>query len=308
MALGYDGKLYILAFDHRGSFQKKMFGIEAEPTPEETETIADAKHLIFEGMLKATEQGAEAGVTGCLVDEQFGGDIPVQAKDAGLILAMPVEKSGQNEFDFEYGDEFGDHIERFDPDFAKVLVRYNPDGDAEMNRRQTERLRRLSDWLHERDRKFLFELLVPAEDAQLDQVGGDSDRYDAELRPELMRRTIAELQEAGVEADIWKIEGIETREGCERIAEQCRSGGREGVVCVVLGRGANDQKVEHWLRQGAPVEAYAGFAIGRTIWWDALKGFLDGKLDRAAAAEQIARNYLHFVEVYREAERAPAAA
>ena len=57
MALGYDGKLYILAFDHRGSFQKKMFGIEGDPTPEETETIADAKHLIFEGMVQAAERG-----------------------------------------------------------------------------------------------------------------------------------------------------------------------------------------------------------------------------------------------------------
>src|ERR671915_636464 len=187
MSLGYDGRLYILAFDHRGSFQKKMFGIEGDPTPEQTETISDAKHLIFEGMLKATEQGAEAGVTGCLVDEQFGGDIPVQAKDSGLILAMPVEKSGQNEFDFEYGEEFGDHIERFDPDFAKVLVRYNPDGDAEMNRRQAGRLRRLSDWLHERDRRFLFELLVPAEEAQLARVDGSTERFDTELRPALMR-------------------------------------------------------------------------------------------------------------------------
>jgi myo-inositol catabolism protein IolC len=308
MALGYDGKLYILAFDHRGSFQKKMFGIEGDPTAEQTQTIADAKHLIFEGMLKATEQGAEAGVTGCLVDEQFGGDIPVQAKDAGLILAMPVEKSGQNEFDFEYGDEFGDRIESFDPDFSKVLVRFNPDGDEEMNARQSERLKRLSDWLHEHDRKFLFELLVPAEDSQLEQVDGDSDRYDAELRPDLMRRTIAELQEAGVDPDVWKIEGIDTREDCERIADQCRSGGRDGVVCVVLGRGADDQKVEHWLQQGAPVEAYAGFAIGRTIWWDALKGFLDGGVDRAAAAEQIATNYLRFVDVYNQAEREPAAA
>jgi myo-inositol catabolism protein IolC len=308
MALGYDGKLYILAFDHRGSFQKKMFGIEGDPTAEQTETIADAKHLIFEGMLKATEQGAEAGVTGCLVDEQFGGDIPVQAKDAGLILAMPVEKSGQNEFDFQYGEEFGDHIESFDPDFSKVLVRYNPDGDKEMNARQSERLERLSNWLHEHDRKFLFELLVPAEDSQLEQVDGDSDRYDAELRPELMRRTIAELQEAGVDPDVWKIEGIDTREDCERIAAQCRSGGRDGVVCVVLGRGADDRKVEHWLQQGAPVEAYAGFAIGRTIWWDALKGFLDGSIDRSAAAEQIAGNYLRFVDVYRQAERQPAAA
>src|SRR5438046_1891419 len=113
MALGYDGKLYILAFDHRGSFQKKMFGIDGTPTPEETATIADAKALIYEGMELAVERGAEAGATGVLVDEQFGGDVPKRAKEHGLKLAMPVEKSGQNEFDFQYGDEFGEHIERF---------------------------------------------------------------------------------------------------------------------------------------------------------------------------------------------------
>jgi myo-inositol catabolism protein IolC len=310
MTLGYNGKLYILAFDHRGSFQKKMFGIEGDPTPEQTDTIADAKHLIFEGLLKATEQGVDPQATGCLVDEQFGvpKGIPQQAKDSGLLLAMPVEKSGQNEFDFEYGDDFGAHIEQLDPDFSKVLVRYNPDGDAELNARQTERLKRLADWLHEHDRKFLFELLVPAEDEQLEQVGGDSDRYDAELRPELMRRTIVEFQDNGVEADIWKIEGIDTQEDCERIAETCRRDGRDGVICVVLGRGADDAKVEHWLRQGAPVEGYAGFAIGRTIWWDALKGFEDGDLERDAATSQIAEKYLRFVQVYREAarEHAPA--
>jgi myo-inositol catabolism protein IolC len=310
MTLGYDGKLYILAFDHRGSFQKKMFGIEGDPTPEQTDTISDAKHLIFEGMVKAVEAGVDPGATGVLVDEQFGApkNIPGDAKQRGLLLAMPVEKSGQNEFDFEYGDDFGAHIEQFDPDFSKVLVRYNPDGDAEMNQRQTERLKRLADWLHEHDRKFLFELLVPAEDHQLEQVGGDSDRYDAELRPELMRRTIVAFQDAGVEADIWKIEGIDTQEDCDLIAQTARRGGRDGVVCVVLGRGANDEKVDHWLRQGAPVEGYAGFAIGRTIWWDALKGFLDGDIEREDAAQQIADNYLRFVQVYDEAAKQAAAA
>jgi myo-inositol catabolism protein IolC len=310
MTLGYDGKLYILAFDHRGSFQKKMFGIEGDPSPEQTDTISDAKHLIFEGMVKAVEAGVDPGATGVLVDEQFGAphNIPGDAKQRGLLLAMPVEKSGQNEFDFEYGDDFGAHIEQFDPDFSKVLVRYNPDGDAEMNQRQTERLKRLSDWLHERDRKFLFELLVPAEDHQLEQVGGDSDRYDAELRPELMRRTIVEFQDAGVEADIWKIEGIDTQEDCDLIARAARQGGRDGVVCVVLGRGANDAKVDHWLRQGAPVEGYVGFAIGRTIWWDALKGFLDGNVEREDAAQKIADNYLRFVQVYDEAAKQAAAA
>jgi myo-inositol catabolism protein IolC len=308
MTLGYDGKLYFLAFDHRGSFQKKMFGIEGDPTPEETERIADAKHLIFEGMQKAVDAGAEAGATGVLVDEQFGGDIPGQAKGAGLKLAMPVEKSGQNEFDFEYGDAFGDHIEQFDPGFAKVLVRYNPEGDAQMNRAQLERLKRLADWLHERDRKFLFELLVPAEDAQLESVGGDSDRYDRELRPELMRRTIAEVQDFGIEVDVWKIEGVDEQSDCVMLSEQTRAGGRDGVVCVLLGRGANDEKVEQWLRAAAPVEGFVGFAIGRTIWWDALKGFLDGQLEREDAAQRIADNYLRFVRVYGEAERSPAAA
>jgi myo-inositol catabolism protein IolC len=299
MALGYDGKLYILAFDHRGSFQKKMFGIEGDPTPEQTDTISDAKRLIFEGMVEAVRRGAEAGATGVLVDEQFGSNIPQQAREHGLKLAMPVEKSGQDEFDFEYGEEFGAHIEKFDPDFSKVLVRFNPDGEQEMNERQLGRLKRLADWLHERNRKFLFELLVPATDDQLQSVGGDSDRYDSELRPELMRRAIADIQSFGIEVDIWKIEGVESREDAEMLAEQTRSGsGREGVACVVLGRGASTEKVEHWLQAASAVEGFVGFAIGRSIWWDALKGWLSEELARDAAATQIAENYLHFIGVY----------
>jgi 5-dehydro-2-deoxygluconokinase len=308
MALGYDGKLYILAFDHRGSFQKKMFGIEGDPTPEETERIADSKHLIFEGMVKASESGSlQEEHVGVLVDEQFGGTIPSEAREHGLKLAMPVEKSGQNEFDFQYGDDFGAHIEKFDPDFSKVLVRYNPEDEPELNQRQLERLKRLADWLHDNDRKFLFELLVPAADEQLASVDGDTDRYDAELRPELMRRAIAETQDFGCEVDVWKIEGVDAREDAEMLAKQTREGsGREGVVCVLLGRGASDEKVDHWLRAASPVEGFVGFAIGRSIWWDALKGYLDGSLEREAAAEQIAENYLRFIRVYEEQETAVA--
>jgi myo-inositol catabolism protein IolC len=303
MPLGYDGKLYILAFDHRGSFQKKMFGIEGDPTPEQTETISDAKKLVYEGMEIAVDRGVDAGATGVLVDEQFGSDIPKLAKEQGLQLAMPVEKSGQDEFDFDYGDQFGEHIEQHDPDFSKVLVRYNPDGDAEMNQRQLDRLKRLADWLHANDRKFLFELLVPAEEAQLEAVGGDSDRYDAELRPELMRRAIEDIQNHGIEVDVWKIEGVDAREDAEMLARQTRTGeGRENVKSVLLGRGASDAKVDHWLQQAAPVEGFVGFAIGRSIWWDALKGFLSGDLDRRAASEQVAENYLRFVKVYDDAE------
>jgi myo-inositol catabolism protein IolC len=302
MALGYDGKLYILAFDHRGSFQKKMFGIDGDPTPEQTETISDAKKLIYEGMEKAVERGLDPSSAGVLVDEQFGSDIPELAPKKGLSLTMPAEKSGQNEFDFQYGEDFPAHIEKYDLLATKVLVRHNPDGDAEMNERQTKRLKELADWLHANDRKFLFELLVPAEDAQLESVGGDTDRYDAELRPELMRRVIEHYQNEGVEVDIWKIEGVDTREDAQMLSDQARKGeGRENVKSVLLGRGASDDKVDHWLREAAPVEGFIGFAIGRSIWWDALKGFLDESLSRDEASDQIAQKYLRFVKVYEEA-------
>ena len=302
MTIGYDQKLYILAFDHRGSFQKKFFGIQGEPDAEQTAIIADAKHLIFEGMLQAAGSGADPSATGVLVDEQFGSTVPEEAHERGLKLAMPAERSGQNMFDFQYGDDFGEHILEFNPDFTKVLVRYNPEGDAEENRVQLTKLKRLSDWLKQNDRKFLFELLVPAENAQLDSLGGDADRYDAELRPELMRRAIAEIQAFGVEVDIWKIEGVDERSDCEMLVAQARSGGRDGVTCVVLGRGADDAKVDHWLTQAAPVDGFIGFAIGRSIWWDPLKAYVDGKIDRAAGARKIAETYLRFVSVYERAK------
>jgi 5-dehydro-2-deoxygluconokinase len=302
MNLGYDQKLYILAFDHRGSFQKKFFGIEGEPDSEQTAIIADAKHLIFEGLLQAVSAGADPAVTGVLVDEQFGSTVPQETRDHGLKLAMPAEKSGQPMFDFQYGDEFGEHIERFDPDFTKVLVRYNPEGDADGNGEQLAKLKRLSDWLKAHDRKFLFELLVPAEPHQLEAVGGDTDRYDAELRPELMRRAIEEIQDAGIEVDVWKIEGLDERSDCEMIVAQARSDGRDGVVCVVLGRGADEAKVDHWLTTAAPVDGFVGFAIGRSIWWDPLKAYVDGKIERAAGARKVAENYLRFHAVYERAK------
>jgi len=302
MKPGYDQKLYILAFDHRGSFQKKFFGIEGEPDPEQTAMIADAKHLIFEGLQQAVTAGADASITGVLVDEQFGGTVPEEARAQGLKLAMPAERSGQNMFDFQYGADFPKHIEVFDPDFTKVLVRYNPDGDVAENSEQLKKLKQLSDWLHAHERKFLFELLVPAEEAQLQAMDGDSDRYDAELRPELMRRTIAAIQDAKIEVDIWKIEGVDERSDCEMLVAQARSGGRDGVVCVVLGRGADDAKVDLWLTQAAPVDGFIGFAIGRSIWWNPLKAYVDGKIDRAAGARKIAENYLRFVAVYERAK------
>jgi myo-inositol catabolism protein IolC len=295
--LGYDKKLYILAFDHRGSFEKMVGDVERVP---------EAKELIWEGFQRAIEEGAPKEYGGVLVDAKYGAKVAREAKAGGYVLSMPVEKSGQAEFDFEDGEQFGDKIEQFDPTFSKVLVRYNPEGDAAMNERQTAKLRRLSEWLHEHRRKYLFELLVPAEPAQLERVGGSEDRYDTELRPELMMEAILQLQNGGVEPDIWKIEGIDDREACNEIAQLVRREGRDRVSCVVLGRGASDEKVDEWLRAGAGLEGYVGFAIGRSIFGEAVKAFAAGEdFDRDAAVESISSKYRRFIDVY-EGARTPA--
>ena len=234
---------------------------------------------------------------GILVDEQFGSEIARAARDLGVVLAMPVEKSGQDEFDFEYGEQFGDHIASFDLTFAKVLVRYNSEGDAELNQRQAARLARLGTWLCDSQRQFLFELLVPAEPHQLQQVGGDQNRYDRELRPDLMIGAIRELQNAGVEPDVWKIEGLDEREDCVRLSEAARAGGRDAVRCVVLGRGGDESKVVQWLQTAAGVPGFVGFAVGRTIWWDPLEAWLAGT-PADEAAEMISVNYRRLVDAY----------
>jgi myo-inositol catabolism protein IolC len=303
VSLGYDKPLYMLAFDHRGSFQRDLLGLDGELDAAGVARVAEAKQILYHGFVLALEDSVDPLGAGILVDEQFGASIAQAARAADVALAMPVEKSGQAEFDFEFGPDFGRHIEDFDPTFAKVLVRYNPDGDAALNRRQAERLRHLSDWLHARERKFLFELLVPATPAQLDRVRGNSDLYDAAIRPGLVVEAIRELQRAGVEPDIWKIEGLDRREDCERVAAEARSGGRDGVACIVLGRGADAARVLHWLRQGAGVPGYVGFAVGRTLWWNELSGFVAGRLERDEAARRVAGNYERMVAAYVGAER-----
>jgi 5-dehydro-2-deoxygluconokinase len=303
MTIGWNGNLYFLAFDHRGAFYRQLFGIDGDPTPGDVARIADAKRVVYDGAVRVLESGAVApGELGILVDELSGAALARDAHVRGLRLAMPAERSGQAVFEFEHGDDFGDRIARFDGEFTKVLVRYNAGGDPAGNRVQLARLRTLSDWLHAHRRRFLFELVVPATGEQLAAVGGDAARYDAELRPRLMLDAMRDVQAAGIDVDVWKIEGLDDRADAQALAEQARSGpGREDVVCILLGRGADSGQVDRWLREAAVTDGFAGFAIGRSIWWDALQALERGELDREQAVATIAERFARFIAVYRDA-------
>ena len=283
--------MYLLAFDHRGSFEKLVGGARLVP---------GAKRLIWDGFRRAVADGVPAESAGVLVDAQHGAAVAQDAKAAGCVLAMPAEKSDQAEFQLEYGERFGELIEQFDPDYTKVLVRYNPAGDAVANARQTARLARLSAWLREHRRKLLFELLVPPEPSE-----SDLERFDRELRPELMIEAALQLQAGGVEPDVWKVEGIADADACRAFVDVVRRDGRDLVSCIVLGRAASDERVGEWLRVAAGVEGYTGFAIGRSIFVEAVKAYAADPVgfDRESAVESVARNYRSFVDLYEAAAR-----
>jgi myo-inositol catabolism protein IolC len=302
MSVGFDQPLYVLPFDHRGTFQSKMFGWKGTLSPEQTAEIAAAKQVIYDGFKAAIAAGVPKAKAGILVDEQFGAAILRDAAKQGYTTACPAEKSGQDEFDFEYAEDFVKHIEAFHPTFCKVLVRYNPEGDQDLNRQQSTRLKRLSDYLHGKGTsRFMFELLVPAEKAQLDKVKGDKKAFDLEIRPRLMVQAIQQLQDGGIEPDVWKIEGLDRQEDCQKVVAAARRNRRDKVGCIVLGRGEDDKKVREWLVTAAHIPGFVGFAVGRTTFWDPIVDWRAQKTTREAAVNEIARRYREWVGIFEKA-------
>jgi myo-inositol catabolism protein IolC len=303
MPQGYRKPLYLLPFDHRQSYLSGLFDFKEPLTPEQIGVVSDSKQLIYEGFLQAVAEGVPREAAAILVDEEFGAAIQRDASRQGFITVLPVEHSGSDEFEFEYGEDYAKHIEAFDPTFAKVLVRYNPDGDSELNQRQNQRIRALSDYCQKTRRLFMFELLVPATDAQLAQLTGDKHAYDDKLRPQLVVRAVQDLQQAGIEPDVWKIEGFDRREDCVKAVQAAQAKGRENVSCIVLGRGADEANVVQWLTTAAAVPGFIGFAVGRTSFWDAVKGYHDGKTSRKDACAEIAKRYREWVDIFEAAKQ-----
>jgi myo-inositol catabolism protein IolC len=291
-------ELLILAFDHRSSFTEKLFGIKNRlPTSEEKKQIEDYKKMIFEGFALALKKRVPKEIAGLLVDEEFGASILREAKKSGITFAMPVEKSGQEEFDFEYGENYPKHIEDFDPTFAKVLVRYNPTGDATLNKRQLQRLKRLSDYLQQTKKPFLFELIVPATPKQLADLDGSKEAYDQEMRPKLMVESMKAIQAAGIEPSVWKLEGVNKPESAKEVVAQAQKNGRKAGV-ITLGRGESKEQVQKWLTVGAKIPGIIGFAVGRTIFWQPLSEHRTGNISRKEAVERIALNYTEFSDLW----------
>ncbi|MGH3212280.1 MAG: 2-deoxy-5-keto-D-gluconate 6-phosphate aldolase domain-containing protein [Trebonia sp.] len=288
-------RIFALAFDHRNSFLRDFMGLRGSPTAEHHAAMVAAKGVIVDALLAAAPQ-VDAGRVVLLIDDEYGGGFVPKAQAGGIRVAMPVEVSGQRELRYLCGGHPDRLVAACQPDYVKVLIRYNPGGDTAMNARQRARLRELASWLDGRPQQLFLELLVPPEDAQLEIVARDRDRFDREVRGELTAAAIREIAGDGLRPRLWKIEGPESREDAARIAEAVRSAD-PGSACLVLGRGADLAAVRRWLAIAAATDGFTGFAVGRTLWWDALRAYVDGG-DQEAAVAAVATRYLDLVRDY----------
>jgi 5-dehydro-2-deoxygluconokinase len=295
--LGYEHPLYILPFDHRTGLYK-TFGWTEPLTPEQVEAMKAGRRLIYDAIKKAVDMGIPKNAVPVFTDDTFGADVLVDAAHDGFMTVLTTEKSGTHFFDFEHGNTFADTIQQFKPTFTKALVRYNPEGNKDDNRRSLENLKRLSDFSHEHGYKFIIEPLIAATEDQLDSIGGAKDVYDETLRPSLTTRMITEMHEAGVEPDIWKIEGFKDPANYALVVAAARVGGRDRVSIISLGRNETDETVEQWLRAGSQTPGVIGFAIGRTIFLEALQQFQSGTLSHDEAVQRITEKFFHFYQVF----------
>ncbi|WP_374008339.1 2-deoxy-5-keto-D-gluconate 6-phosphate aldolase domain-containing protein [Leifsonia sp. LS-T14] len=293
--------LFILAMDHRDSLAKKVYGIAGDPTPDERIRIAADKLAVFEGAAAAIG-GLPEGRPGVLVDERYGAEVARSARQAGFTLIMPIERSGQDFFQLEYGgfdsSEWLDHLARFGPDAAKVLVRDNPGFDDEKRRLQQDHLALVSARLREARIPLIIELLVP------DASPTPTDDYDDAIRPGLTVELLREFHAHGVEPDIWKLEGYNAALDAAMVAAAAREGGRSHVGCIVLGRDSDEPHLDHWLQVAASIDGFVGYAVGRSIWEQPLADELAGRIDGSELQRRVGESYLHYSHVYAAARRA----
>lgn len=286
--------LFLLAFDDPASLMRSFFGVEGTPTDDEVASARTAEGVILEGLQKALLDGAPAPSAAVLIDPTYGLDAIMSAREAGIRVALPLEVSGRDELELSRRDWKG-QLTELDPAWATVLIRYNPDGDETARRAQRSKLRAVAQRCRDTDRGFMVELLVPPLPAQLDAAGGDRARYDAEVRPTLVARAIEEIRKDEIGPNVWQVEGIERTEDCTIIAEAAAS------PCIVVARTDDRDTVDRWLRAAAPASGFIGFAIGRPIWADALRSFLEAAASREAIVEAIAAAYRRCVDVYETA-------
>ena len=273
-------QLIILPFDHRSSFLKDITNQKRK--------VREMKEMIFDAFLLSIKNKRDFAI---LVDEELGENVLLRAKKENIKICLPVEKSGQKELKLEYGDDFQKHIKKFDPEYVKILVRYNP-SNIEINKRQLEVLSKIGNFCRENKYKVLLELLVPKSKEEI-----DIKNYDTLLRYKKTIEAIKEIK-AKIKVSVWKLEGFSKKQW-ENVIKSTNKGSK----IVLLGRGEDKSKVSKWMRDASGYKEIIGFAIGRTIFLEPLKEYQNNKATKEETIKKISDNFNYFINLWTTLKR-----
>ena len=281
-------RVYMLAADHRWQWEEWC---DAHAIARAR--IGDAKRLAFDAFMLARDVSPEIREHGALlVDAQYASSIVAEAVRAGVAVGTPAEKAGA--FPLEWAAE---PFERaLTGAFVKVLVRYRSDDDPSLHDEQIRKLLALHAWCRAAARPLVVEVLVA-------RRGEPEDEFESTGRPAMLDRFVRQAYDRDLVPEFWKIEGTLSAHGARVIDDAigARAGGRQ----IILGKAADLATIDKWFAVAARMATAAGFAIGRSVFWEPSVAYLSGAATSAAARDRIADNYLRLVGAWRTHASAP---
>jgi 5-dehydro-2-deoxygluconokinase len=273
--------VYMLAADHRWQWEEWC---DAHAMPRTR--IPEVKRLAFDGFLRARDRSADVRSFGALlVDEQYSAPVIAEARKAGVNVGTPAEKAGA--FPLAWStDPFSRALTGA---FVKVLVRHRSDDEPATIRGQWEKLDALQAWCRAEDKPLVVEILVARRDEP-------EQAFEAVGRPAMLAGFIGEAYRRGLTPGFWKIEGTLSPEGARTIDEAIAA--HPACRQIILGKAADAATIHRWFAAAAASRTAAGFAIGRSVFWEPSVAFLTGAQTADRASAGIAANYLQLVDAW----------
>ncbi len=292
-------KLFILPFDHRSYFLKKSGVIDREPTENEKELVRKNKKIIYQAFQKSLELGIPRDSAAILVDDIYGKEILLDAKNNGYTAIQTTEISGLDYFAFEHGEHAEQFLVEVMPNYAKALVRLDPRNNTETEQTSLANLKKLNEICKKNNIGFLIEPLFFPNTSDKETFGDDKRAFDEQMRPKLVQQLMDILYAENIRPDIWKIEGFSQSENYQSVADHLTTFDPDARI-VILGRNETPEFVAKWITAGKTVSTVIGFAVGRTVFDAVLDEQQSGLISEAQAIEKIAGNFYHYYKLFVE--------
>ncbi|MCO6051813.1 5-dehydro-2-deoxygluconokinase [Mesorhizobium sp. RP14(2022)] len=269
----------VFAFDHRMQLEE-MDGYSLEKG-------GAFKELCLRAALQV--QAGQSGF-GILCDNRIGRKALHAASGSGLWIGRPCEWPGSRPLSLEpeLGLDCGGLEEWARANVVKVLCFCHPSDAAEMRAEQEETVKRLFEASRRNGLEFLLEI-IPS------KVGPVDDATNGTL--------IEQFYAAGIYPDWWKLEPLKTPKAWENAIAAIERHDAHTRGIVVLGLDAPQDELAASFSIAAAFPLVKGFAVGRTIFGDAARGWFGGKIDDETAVTEMAQRFRRLCTVWDNARQ-----